>query len=61
MPTKVETVDVTPPWTAVAQIHLMVLDNPKASDEARTIAHEDIMNMAMMADAYVELQKEKSE
>ena len=45
-----ETIDITPTWTAAAQIYLMVLDNPKASKESRKSAHDEILRMAAIAD-----------
>jgi hypothetical protein len=47
-----------PNWRYAAKIYILVLQNPKATDEAIIMAEEDLMKMAGLADKYNELKKE---
>lgn len=50
-----ENFDLTPSWKTTAEIYLMVLDNPDASQQSRKDAKEEILRMADLADRYVKL------
>jgi hypothetical protein len=52
---KVETIDCTPTWPAVCQMLLTVLEN--GTEEGKKVAKAELMNMAKIAQAYLELQK----
>lgn len=46
-----KTIDLTPTWTAAAEIYIEVLENENASFEGRKAAREEIMRMAAIADS----------
>jgi hypothetical protein len=47
-----------PNWRYAVKIYILVLQNPKASDEAIIMAEQDLMKMADLADKYNALPKE---
>lgn len=49
-----QTIDCTPSWVFAAKVYIAVLENKKASAEAKKTAKLDLMNMAKVADKYNE-------
>jgi len=46
-------IDMTPTWEYAVQIHMMVLQNPKASRESVEGAKEEITRLARMVDKHI--------
>jgi len=45
-----ETIDITPKWKQVAQVMLLVLDNPKATKESKEEVKQEFIRMAGLVD-----------
>jgi len=45
-----ETIDITPKWKCAVQIMLAVLDNPKATKEAKAEMKQEIIRLAEIVD-----------
>ena len=45
-----ETIDITPKWKQMAQVMLLVLDNPKATKESKEEVKQEIIRMAGLVD-----------
>ena len=45
-----ETIDITPKWKQMAQVMLLVLDNPKATKESKKEVRQEIIRMAGLVD-----------
>jgi hypothetical protein len=45
-----QTIDLTPSWTACVRIFCAVLQNPKASAEAKELAESELMRLADYVD-----------
>ena len=45
-----ETIDITPKWKYAVQIMLAVLDNPKATEEAKEEMRQEILRLAEIVD-----------
>ena len=45
-----ETIDITPKWKQVAQVMLLVLDNPKATKESKEEVKQEFIRMAEIVD-----------
>jgi hypothetical protein len=45
-----ETIDLTPSWTACVRMYCAVLQNPKASSEAKEMAESELMRLATHVD-----------
>lgn len=55
----ITSINLVPTWTAVAEICILVLENPKASAQSRHDVKEQIRHMAQVAAAAVEEQEAK--
>lgn len=56
----ITSINLVPTWTAVAEICILVLQNPKASAQSQHDAIKNIRHMAQVAAAAVEEQEKKS-
>ena len=54
-------IDITPTWSAVAEVCIRVFENPKAPADSREFARSEIKRMGSIIDRMVELQKDESE
>ena len=45
-----KTIDITPKWKQVAQVMLLVLDNPKSTKESRNEVKKEFIRMAGIVD-----------
>ena len=50
-----ETIDLTPKWSAIMPYLIEVLKNPNAADEAKSVISEELIRLAKFAD---EIQEE---
>ena len=57
---EVTSVNLCPSWGSVAEICIMVLENPKASAQATLYAKEEIRHMAKIAAQAVAEQEKRS-
>ena len=45
-----ETIDITPKWKQVAQVMLLVLDNPEATKESKEEVRQEFIRIAGLVD-----------
>ena len=50
-------IDITPTWSAVAEVCIRVYENPNSSSESRVYARSELKRIGKIADEYVELAK----
>ena len=55
----ITSINLVPTWTAVAEICILVFENPKASAQSRIDVKQQIRHMAQVAAAAVEEQEAK--
>lgn len=56
-----KTVPLVPSWAAAVSICIMVLDNPRATDEAKQPARDELMRLARAMDDIIEDNRRQAE